>query len=242
MADFKITCYARDLNAHTVDSGNDKTCVLFLSGGGTKLGKERYYEWQEKLNCLRVSSVSFDYSGVNGSGNLLEENSLESRIEEARCVTELMKNNIHAKEYILYGVSMGGYIALGLMAKMPNVFSKLILHAPAAYSSRATALNFGERFTEEIRRENSWEDSLSFDWLKRCTEPVLLIEAEKDEVIPTQIISRYKAIKQKDKNFKILALDEATHNIWKNTPENAQFRNEIFGVLISFIGSLKRKK
>mgnify|MGYP001594862307 FL=1 len=231
----RIKCGSKTLNIHIVNSGQFKLCILFLSGGVTKLGKERYYEWQENLKSLGISSVSFDYSGVNGSGDLLEESSLESRIKEGVCVTDWMKNHIYAEHYILYGVSMGGYIALGLTAKKPDIFKKLILHSPAAYSLKAHDIPFGERFTEEIRREGNWENSLSFDWLRKYDKPTLLIEAENDKVIPIPIIEKYKAIKREDKDFKTLSLKDAPHDLWGNASESIQFRNEIYNMLLSFI-------
>lgn len=237
----QIKCGPKVLNAHIVDSGQPKFCVLFLSGGDIKLGKERYYEWQKNLKSFGISSVSFDYSGVNGSGDPLEKSSLKLRVEEGVCVTEWMKNKIHTELYMLYGVSMGGYIALGLTAKKPNMFKKLILHTPAAYSSKSHDVPFGEQFTEEIRREGSWEDSLSFGWLKEYNKPTLLIEAEDDKVIPTQIIEKYRAIKREDKDFKILFLKDAPHNLWGNTSKDIQFRNEIYDTLVDFIAQVKER-
>ncbi|MEK7555744.1 MAG: alpha/beta fold hydrolase [Patescibacteria group bacterium] len=231
----RIKCGSKTLNIHIVNSGQFKLCILFLSGGVTKLGKERYYEWQENLKSLGISSVSFDYSGVNGSGDLLKRSSLESRVEEGAFVADWMKNHICAEHYILYGVSMGGYIALGLTAKRPGIFKKLILHAPAAYPLKAHGIPFGEQFTEEIKRGSNREDSLSFDWLREYDKPTLLIESENDEVIPEQIIERYRTIKGEDKDFKTLSLKDAPHDLWGNASESIQFRNEIYNMLLSFI-------
>lgn len=235
MKKFKITHNTKELNAQAIDSGNGETCILFLLGGDVKLGKERYCEWQERLGAIGINSVSFDYSGVNGSGAPLEKSSLKSRIDEATFVTEWMIANMSAKKYILYGTSMGGYIALGLTAKMLDMFSKLILQVPAAYSSNAHTLPFNGQFTEEIRKEKSWEDSMSFKWLEEYKNPTLFIEAEHDEIIPKQITETYKTLKKGNKNFKSIVLSNATHNLWVDTPENTGYRNEIFNSITDFL-------
>lgn len=226
---------SKTLNTYTVNLGRSKLCLLFLPGGGITLGKKRYREWQENLKSFGVNSISFDYSGVNGSGDPLEKSSLKSRIEEAVCVTDWMKSNINSEYYILYGVSMGGYVALGLTAERLDTFEKLILHAPAAYSSKSHEISFGEHFTEEIKKQSGWEDSFSFYWLGEYNKPILFIEAERDKIIPEQIIEKYKAIKHGNNNFKILLLKDAGHDLWKNDLADVQFRNEIYTALVDFI-------
>lgn len=115
------------LNAGVEIAENPKACILFLSGGSIEVGKERYFKWQENLKNIGVSSVSFDYSGVNASGTSLKESSLESRIEEGVAVTEWIKQNMPAPQYMLYGASMGGYIALGLIDRQQGVFKNILL-------------------------------------------------------------------------------------------------------------------
>jgi alpha/beta superfamily hydrolase len=227
----QITAGQNILKATVVAAVNPNTCVLFLCGGGLKIGKERYQEWQREFEEINIASVSFDYSGVNGSGVPLEQSSLEARINEASWVTDWAKEHVPAEQYVLFGTSMGGYIALGLVNKKPAFFDTIILHAPAAYSPQANNLNFGPDFTKEIRKENSWADSLSFHWLKRYTGKILLVESEKDEVVPQEIIERYKGVSRPE----ILLLKEAPHDIWKDSLEARRFRNEIYQKIKSFI-------
>lgn len=212
---------------------NATVCVLFLSGGSLDVGRERYGEWQDGLARDGVSSLSFDYSGVNGSGTPLEKSSLRLRIKEAVCVADWMEQNISAHRYILYGVSMGGYIALGLVKERAKLFDALILHAPAAYSSKSHDLYFGKEFTSEIRREYSWKDSLSFGWFQSYTNPVLLIEAENDEVIPKPIIEKYRSIK-KDGKLTTLPLKNTPHEIWGDSEAEKTARAEIYRGLVDF--------
>lgn len=212
-----------------------KTCFLFLPGGSLTVGKDRYAAWQKKLKQAGISSVSFDYSGVNGSGTSLAESSLALRIEESVCVSDWVKENIRADRYVLYGASMGAYIALGLIHQRQGVFEKVVLYAPAAYSTQAHEVCFGESFTHEIRRKDSWQDSYSFRWLKEYNKGVLLIEAENDEVIPRNIIKKYKSLSSESDNFKSLVVMGASHDIWGAGPSHAPFRDQIYVELIRFL-------
>lgn len=222
------------LNATVIRAEGSRECVLFLSGGSLTVGKERYHEWQEGLATAGISSVSFDYSGVNGSGIPLAESSLKSRIEEAAHVTDWMTEQMPAHRHVLYGASMGGYIALGLIQEKPDVFDALILHAPAAYARSVHNVPFGKGFTDEIRKEGSWRDSHSFEWLRMYEHPVLLIESEKDEVIPSPVIHKYKEVK-KDGGLSLFILKDAPHGIWGDSEEDTNFRYAIYQEFERFI-------
>lgn len=228
----------KTLNAYVVRAETGNTCILFLSGGSITVGKERYREWQENLKLAGMSSVSFNYSGISGSGVPLEKSSLQSRIEESIAISDWMNEHMQAEHYVLYGVSMGGYIALGLINEKPDMFEKLILHAPAAYSPLAHTDCFGEKFRQEIRKEDSWKNSFSFKWLGNYKNPILFIEAENEEIIPHEITENYKTLKIGHINFESFILKKAKHDVWNNTPQNTQFRDEIYERIKKFSMSL----
>ncbi|MDO8183466.1 MAG: alpha/beta hydrolase [bacterium] len=223
------------LKAYVVRAEASKTCVLFLSGGSISVGKERYREWQDNLNLAGINSISFDYSGVNDSGMGLTESSLKSRIEESIYMSDWMKEHIKVELYILYGVSMGGYIGIGLINQRPHIFKKLILHAPAAYSPKAHTLCFGENFTHELRTNNDWINSLSFEWLREYKDPILFIESEDEEIIPDQIIKKYKSLITENKKFKTFVLGGAKHNIWGSNSQEKKFREKVYETILNFI-------
>lgn len=233
-----INIGTKTLNAYVVKAGIGSTCILFLSGGSITVGKERYREWQENLKLAGMSSVSFNYSGIGGSGVPLKKSSLKSRIEESIAISDWMNEHMQAEHYVLYGVSMGGYIALGLINEKPDMFEKLILHAPAAYSPLAHTDCFGEKFRQEIRKEDSWKNSFSFKWLGNYINPILFIEAENEEIIPYEITENYKTLKIGHINFESFILKKAEHDVWSNTPQNTQFRDEIYERIKKFSMSL----
>lgn len=225
---------SKGLKIYSVKAHTSKTSILFLSGGSIDVGKERYETWQDSLAFCGISSVSFDYSGVHGSGTPLKESSLKSRIEESEHVTDWMIKNIPADQYALYGVSMGGYIALGLINERPNIFQKLILQTPAAYAPTSHDLRFGTAFTKEIKK-SGWSNSFSFAWLAEYNKSVLFIEAEKDEIIPKHITKKYQNLKEGEQGLKNILLNESLHSIWQDTPQEVRLNKEVYEAIVNFI-------
>lgn len=218
----------KSLNTSTFFTESDDVCVVFLAGGNTNLGKDRFLSWQKKFYNDGISSVSFDFSGVAKSGSLLSKSSLSSRVDESVQIADWLAERKPCKKYILYGVSMGGYIALGLVNKRPDFFHSIILQTPAAYAATANDVTFGHKFKSEIVKKDSWINSSSFGWLENYKKTVLLIEAEFDEVIPKKIIDIYRDTKKDDSDFEYKLLAGAKHDIWGSSNTERAYKDEVF--------------
>jgi pimeloyl-ACP methyl ester carboxylesterase len=231
----KIPYKNQSLNANVVISKNSKQWVLFLCGGSLETGKERFLGWQNELKATGVSSVAFDYVGVPGTWDTVGGSSLQSRIEQVISVVSWIEDCVAAEELIVYGVSMGGYLALGATAALPGVVSKLVLHAPAAYTKTAQELPFDTAFTKAISQPESWDDARSFSWLAGFTGPVLFFQPELDEVIPAKITNRYVSIGKEKSNFAQVHLPNATHRCWGGSDSDQIVRKTIATALVNFI-------
>lgn len=215
--------------------------VLFLNGAGAALSKDRFMGMQEELAKAGYNSLSFDYIGTGATGGDLYTTSLENRIEQClAAVLWLQEQYGPIDELSIYGVSMGGYAALGLAAHMqahgPVQPRAVILAAGAAYAPEAHAVLFGPQFTSILRSDingkPSWTDSLSFEWLRASVADVLLIVAEKDEVVPAELSARYKEVgEQKEQGrFEYLLLPDCTHYIGRTGEEK-----KLASAIIKFI-------
>jgi pimeloyl-ACP methyl ester carboxylesterase len=227
ISSFKISLYLKENSSNKY--------IIFLHGGSKHLGKDRFKEWQDKLSEKGFGSLSFDFPGVGASDGIFSEQSLDKRIKTAKEVIKWFQENHKNAEIYLCGLSMSGYIACGLIHEMPHVFTKLILLAPAAYSQNAHDLSFDESFTQELRKPNSWIDSLSFQWLKKSSTPTMLIVAEKDMIIPKEVIGIYKKITSSKMGSKVVTLKNASHVIWSDSKDDKSFRNQALEEIISFI-------
>lgn len=216
------------------ESHHDKL-VLFLPGGGKDLGKERFEFFQKELAEEGISSASFDFSGVGDSTGDIQNSSLEDRTQQTICVTKPLRNQFPEKEFILYGVSMGGYVGLSVVDQIPNQFNKLILHAPAAYAKEAHPLNFTEEFTEVLQRDKSWENSPSFVWLENYDREVLFLIGEEDNIIPEGVVNTYREVLQNKPTSLFVSVPGMQHNIWENDKASDMYQNKVFDRMLWFL-------
>jgi len=207
--------------------------VLFLSGGNVEVGRERYKKWQESLLEAGVNSLSFDYTGVHLSGADLNKSSLALRIGEAKEAVAFIKRKSKHPTITVFGSSMGGYIALGLADVEPDSIDKIVLYAPAAYAKSAHRLYFDNSFTMEIRKENSWKQSFSYQWLEETNVPVLFIKPNIDSIVPEGVYQKYVEVGSNKTNLEIFDTS-GPHNCWDEHNYQEQ-RGVLYKKLIDFV-------
>ena len=223
------------ISARVFDERGNTQCILFLHGGSIDNGKDRFFDWQKDFAKNGISSVAFDFVGVGDSIGNISHESLEKRIEDAIKITEWMKNKFPKKKFTICGVSMGAYVALGVVDRVPMMFDKLIIQAPAAYSQSAHFLPFDQTFTKELRKPQSWKKSPAFRWWKNYKKSKLLVSCEKDLIIPCEIIETYRNIGEMSKKFIHIDIEGAPHNIWKATKNKKKILNEVYQEILSFV-------
>lgn len=132
------------------------------------------------------------------------------------------------------GSSFGGYLVT-LLTRKRNI-SRLVLRVPAEYPN--------EDFEKSKMQTSGGEDPAVFAWRnqhKKSNETfsleaisifkrkVLVIESEKDDVVPHQVIENYiNAMKDKSK---------LTHIVMKNAPHSIKegpFRDEVEKILVDW--------
>ena len=215
----------------------DGELVLLLHGGSKTLGKDRFQYLQTALAKANIASLAFDFSGMGGSGGVFEESSLAKRTEETLCVIKYLKEKYPKKRLTLYGVSMGGYVALAVVNRVPDIFASLILHAPTAYAEEAHSLNFNEEFTAVLRQDKSWISSLSFKWLAHFNGRVLFLTGNNDPVIPSEVVTRYQEILRRKPRTTFFSITDMAHNIWTDKKQSEKHRNMVSDYLSSFINN-----
>ncbi len=197
----------------TYTEGNFDHIILFIAGGSPTGGKQQFREWQEKLLKDNIGSVAFDFPGVGETIGKLELSSLESRIHLTQLMILWIAQELKPKKISVYGISMGGYVALASVHSNRHVNGVVIIQAPAAYAQRAHDVRFNSSFTQILRTEKSYEDSFSFEWLQDIPNKTVLISHTQDETIPKDIIDKYKEIGF-TKDYFVHKEIEASHRIW----------------------------
>lgn len=211
-----------------------KKFLVLIPGGGKIVGASRFAELQERLFNENIGSVSINFAGVEGSVGSVELDNLENRINVTVKIIDWIKNIFTFEELSLYGVSMGGYVVLGVQEK-ENCNGKIIIHTPAAYAKESLNVNFDERFTNILRTPDSWKNSESFDWLKNTDNQTLLIIHSEDEVIPKEILDTYKEIILGKENSKTVEIKDAKHSIWGIEDIDKVLKEKIILEIIDFL-------
>lgn len=183
--------------------------ILMLHGGG----KDRtvFYKYRDLLRTLGFGTTMFDFLGHGETGGDIHESSLFNRTRQAEAV-------IASQRLVLtgcMGVSMGAYNALQLSKAVP--FQSLVLMVPGVYSTAAYKVKFGADFSAIIRKHRSWEQSDAWDIAAAFTGNLLVIAAENDAIIPSEIPEKLLSSASCCWQKQLLIIPEAGHNnIWQN--------------------------
>ena len=131
---------------------------------------------------------------------------------------------VGSTRFSLVGASFGGYLVALASARLPEIES-LVLRVPADYPDSDWERPVPELFAELAAwRAAHPEESGAVRALRRFEGRVLLVESELDEVIPPEMIQRYREAAQQ---VSYLLMPGAPHSIGRE----ARFR-EAYGQLL----------
>ena len=186
-AEFRLGTDGESLSCVHVRAIDPVGQVLLMHGAGTG-NKRRYLPIIESLVAVNLDVVAFDFSGHGDSTGTLPELSLQRRLVQAQAV--LAHCQAPHLPLILTGFSMSGQTACDIVASQQSLdAAAMALCVPAAYAEDVHTLRFGDSaFTQGLRRHRSWLTSTAFGTLRDYPGQVLIIEAEHDDVIPTDVI------------------------------------------------------
>jgi|SRR3990167_1920038 len=211
--------------------------ILFVHGWTSH--KERSYQYANGLAKLGYISFLFDMRGHGESdGNINTTTTKEFLDDVLAAYDYLIETPSVDKENIgAVGSSFGGYLVTLLTSKR-NI-SRLVLRAPAEYPN--------EDFEKSKMQTSGGENPAVFAWRnqpKKSNETfsleavsnfngkTLIIESEKDDMVPHQTIQNYvNAIKDKSK---------LTHIVIKNAPHSIKeekFRDKVEQILVDWFGN-----
>jgi hypothetical protein len=104
---------------------------------------------------------------------------------------------------------MGAYNAIKLLET--RKLEALVLVVPGVYTPAAYELPFGAGFTAAIRQERSWDNTDAWDILAEFSGRLLVIAAEHDTVIPSEIPERLLQSARKSSWRKLHIVPGAQH-------------------------------
>lgn len=180
--------------------------TLLIHGAGQS-ERGRFSALRSALHRRGIGSTAFDCIGHGQTGGLLRESSLASRTRQAAAVADARHG---ASPLALVGTSMGAYNAIKLLETQR--VESLVLVVPGVYTPAAYDLPFDAGFSAVIRAPRSWAATDAWDILGRYTGRLLVIAAENDAVIPSEIPARLVDAAGKASWRKLHVVAGAQHN------------------------------
>jgi pimeloyl-ACP methyl ester carboxylesterase len=205
---FSVDFNGKKLIGDIIPSGGNPN-VLCLHGAGPA-SRQRFDEMRNMLALKGIASCAFDFVGHGDTGGDIASSSLEDRVAQALAV---IKAKNLPQPLSLIASSMSGCVAIEL-TKFCEI-GNLIFIAPAVYGSKAHFLPFGPEFTTAIREPYSWRASDAWDILNNYKGGLLLFAAEKDQVIPDEVIEKIYDSAQNAKSREVVTIKDATHSLSK---------------------------
>lgn len=195
--------------------------VVFFHGSGSS--RARYLQAAKSLGESGALTLAFDFRGCGKSDGVYKEQFHQNAIEDARAgLNFLLTQKVDKKRIGICGGSFGGYLAAYILPEYPLIKS-LVLRCPAAFSDEFLKRHIdrgdkGNEF-EFFKNRKNWENSPTFRNVSKFKGPVLVIKAEKDEVIPGEVVDSYYNSAKSSIKRKLEVIEGADHRLsgkWLN--------------------------
>jgi len=208
---------------------NGKIDIFSFHGAGRSTKERILYLLRELVLRTKTNAFAFDFSGHGKSSGQLSELSLEKRAEQARYAIEKFGTN----DSIIIGSSMGGDTAL----RMLNYFNPklIVLFCPAIYAGEAFKIPFTDKFTEIIRKPDSWKTSDVLKSLEEYQGKLLIFIGNEDEVIPEGVIELLDKHSPKVTKKEIIRIPNCSHRVHEFLPNNGVEKEMVISKIVDFM-------
>jgi fermentation-respiration switch protein FrsA (DUF1100 family) len=160
--------------------------ILYFHGSGTNISNQIYIRDVVQLNKLGFSVFIFDYRGYGQSmGHFPSELSIyEDAANSLRYLTE--KRKIAPENIYLFGVSLGGAVAIDLAVKIPSIAGIMVVSSFT--SMQEEILHLGYRIFPIELILNQRFDSISK--VTALKTPILVVHGTADKSNPASMSQR----------------------------------------------------
>jgi esterase/lipase len=207
--------------------------ILFVHGWTSQ--RSRSFQFAKKLADLGFVCLLFDMRGHGTSQGEAKTFSNKDFLSDVVAAYDYLAklDDVDKKNISAVGSSFGGYLVTLLSDK--RKLKNLALRVPADYpnqdfnKSKMSYDSHSPEISNWRRQPKNSSETYVLEALNKFTGNVLIIEAEKDDIVPRQTISNYiNAVKNKSQLTHILMKD-APHSI-----REGKFRDEVEQILATW--------
>ena len=183
------------LAAQIVEPRTGVPGVLFIHGWAGS--QERDKKRAKVLAQLGFVCLTFDMRGHGGTVEYLHHVTREDNLRDVCAAYDVLAGHaqVDPDSIALVGSSYGAYLAVLATAKRPVRW--LALRVPALYRDEDWSVPKFELDRKELaayrQRIVSYEDNVAIQHCRRFAGDVLIVESEKDEIVPHPVIASYIA-------------------------------------------------
>ncbi len=228
MTEIELVSSGRRLAARIVDGGGGARAapaILFVHGLHSDQGgyAERAHAAAAGLGAV---CLTFDLAGHGASDGDRDRLSVRDHLGDALQAYDRLAAapGFHPRRVGVCAASYGAYLAALLAGERP--VRRMLLRAPALYADDLLDVPLGER----ERPDGPPDSAAGLDNLAALDGEVLVLESERDAVIPHATIEAYLAASPRVRH-EVIA--DATHNL-----SDPAWRAQFTGRIVSWFGGL----
>ncbi|MBI4167452.1 MAG: alpha/beta fold hydrolase [Candidatus Aenigmarchaeota archaeon] len=221
---------------YPTEKKNKYPAILFVHGWTSE--RKRSFQYAKALADLGYICLLFDMRGHGTSEGDIDISTIKDFSSDVVAAYDYLSTaeSVDPENISVVGSSFGGYLITLLSAK--RRVKNLVLRVPADYPNEIfdkPKKLFGSENIEVVnwrKKAKKPTETYALEALHNFKGNVLVIESEKDDLVPHQTIVNYlKAVKDQSK---------LTHTLMKNAPHSikeGKFRNEVERILIEWFKS-----
>ncbi|MBI2623824.1 MAG: alpha/beta fold hydrolase [Candidatus Liptonbacteria bacterium] len=211
--------------------------ILHIHGGG-KSAQERIFEMAKLLSAMGFICLAFDRRGHGKSPGNFAELSRKDFLEDCIAAYDFLakQEGVDKENISVVGPSFGSYLA-ALLTKEREV-SRLVLRVPADYPDEGFETPNVEIFEKSEGPEwwikaKEWKETVALRALHEFRGPILLIESEKDDVIPHQTVENYKNAVEEEGQLTYVLMKDAPHSLRERPDLQREFEKIVVDWMIN---------
>jgi esterase/lipase len=213
--------------------------VLFIHGWTS--AQDRSFQYAKGLAELGFISMVFDMRGHGISDGDIKNFALKDFLEDVIAAYDFLAQvkEVDAEQISIVGSSFGSY--LGMLLTKKRKITNLVLRVPADYPNEIfdqPKFQFSGSTNNDIvtwrKQKRNSKETFALLAMSKYKGNVLIIESEKDTVVPHQTVVNYiHAVKNKKKLTHVVMLN-APHSL-----KDGSFKDECEKILVTWFTSSK---